>query len=31
MDDIAVFDRSLTEAEVSRIHELKNGIRDLYR
>jgi acetyl esterase/lipase len=29
MDDLAVFDRPLTEVEVTRIHGLKNGIREL--
>lgn len=30
MDDLAVFDRPLTDVEVDRIHGLKNGIRALY-
>lgn len=30
MDDLAVFDRPLTDVEVERIHGLKNGIRELY-
>ena len=30
IDDLAVFDRSLTDVEVDHIHGLKNGIRDLY-
>ena len=30
MDDLAVFDRALTDVEVDRIYGLKNGIRDLY-
>lgn len=30
MDDLAVFDRPLTDAEVTRIYGLKNGIRELY-
>ena len=29
MDDLAVFDRSLTDAEVERIYALKNGVREL--
>jgi len=29
-DDLAVFDRVLTDAEVDRIYLLKNGIRELY-
>ena len=29
MDDLAVFNRALTEAEVKQIHALKNGIKDL--
>jgi hypothetical protein len=29
-DDLAVFDRALTDVEVDRIYGLKNGIRDLY-
>lgn len=29
MDDLAVFNRALTDAEVKQIFELKNGIRDL--
>ena len=28
-DDLAVFDRALTDAEVERVYGLKNGIRDL--
>ena len=28
-DDLAVFDRPLTDAEVDRVYGLKNGIRDL--
>ena len=28
-DDLAVFDRALTDAEVVAIYGLKNGIRDL--
>lgn len=28
-DDLAVFDRAITDAEVARIYGLKNGIRDL--
>ena len=28
-DDLAVFDRPLTDAEVATIYGLKNGIRDL--
>ncbi|MBM3996221.1 MAG: steryl acetyl hydrolase [Planctomycetes bacterium] len=31
MDDLAVFDRALTEAEVQRVYGLKKGIRELYR
>ncbi|MSU79438.1 MAG: DUF1080 domain-containing protein [Gemmataceae bacterium] len=30
MDDLAVFDRPLTDSEVDRIYALKNGIRELY-
>jgi 6-phosphogluconolactonase len=30
VDDLAVFDRPLTDAEVERIYGLKNGIRELY-
>jgi hypothetical protein len=30
MDDLAVFNRALTEGEVERIYELKQGIRELY-
>lgn len=30
MDDLAVFDRPLTDVEVDRIHQLKTGIRELY-
>jgi hypothetical protein len=30
MDDLAVFNRALTAAEVKQLHELKNGVRDLY-
>jgi len=30
MDDLAVFDRPLTDAEVDRVYGLKDGIRDLY-
>jgi len=30
MDDLAVFDRPLTDVEVDRIYGLKNGIRELY-
>ncbi|MES2694404.1 MAG: LamG domain-containing protein [Verrucomicrobiota bacterium] len=29
MDDLAVFNRTLTDAEVQQIHGLKNGIKDL--
>jgi hypothetical protein len=29
LDDLAVFDRALTDAEVQRVYALKNGIRDL--
>ncbi len=28
-DDLAVFDRALTDAEIAHVHDLKNGIRDL--
>jgi len=28
-DELAVFDRVLTDAEVLQLHELKNGVRDL--
>ena len=31
MDDLAVFDRPLTDGEVDQIYGLKNGIRDLYK
>ena len=31
MDDLAVFNRPLTDAEVQRVHGLKTGIRELYR
>jgi hypothetical protein len=30
MDDLAVFNRALTDAEVKQLHGLKNGVRDLY-
>ena len=30
MDDLAVFNRALTEAEVKQLFELKNGVRDLH-
>lgn len=30
MDDLAVFDRPLTDVEVDRVYGLKNGIRDLH-
>ncbi len=30
MDDLAAFNRALTEGEVERIYELKRGIRELY-
>jgi hypothetical protein len=30
MDDLAVFDRPLTDAEVQQVYGLKNGIRELY-
>jgi len=30
MDDLAVFDRPLTDVEVERIYGLKNGARELY-
>jgi hypothetical protein len=29
-DDLAVFDRPLTDAEVGRLYNLKNGVRELY-
>jgi hypothetical protein len=29
MDDLGVFDRALTDAEVDRVYGLKNGIREL--
>ena len=29
-DDLAVFDRPLTDAEVEHVYGLKNGVRDLY-
>ncbi len=31
MDDLAVFDRALTEDEVSRLHRLEGGIQALTR
>ena len=31
MDDLAVFNRALTDAEVKQLFELKNGVRDLQR
>jgi hypothetical protein len=31
MDDLAVFDRPLTDVEVDRIYRLKTGIRELYK
>jgi hypothetical protein len=30
MDDLAAFDRPLTDVEVDRIYQLKNGVRELY-
>lgn len=30
IDDLAVFDRPLTDAEVERVYGLKNGVRELY-
>ncbi len=30
MDDLAIFDRALSDAEVKQIYELKDGIRELY-
>lgn len=30
MDDLAVFDRPLTDVEVDRIYRLKKGIAELY-
>jgi hypothetical protein len=30
MDDLAVFDRPLTEIEVDQVYGLKKGIRELY-
>jgi hypothetical protein len=30
IDDLAVFDRVLTDAEVKRIYGLNNGIQELY-
>jgi hypothetical protein len=30
MDDLAVFDRALTDHEVKQLHELKQGVRELY-
>ena len=30
MDDLAVFDRPLTDVEVDRIFQLKNGVCELY-
>lgn len=30
MDDLAVFDRALTEAEVKRLYQLKQGVRELH-
>ena len=29
-DDLAVFDRPLTDAEAEHVYGLKNGVRDLY-
>ena len=29
-DDLAVFDRPLTDAEVGQVYGLKNGVQDLY-
>ena len=31
MDELAVFDRAITDGEVAQIYALKNGIRELYR
>ena len=30
IDDLAVFDRPLTDAEVDRVYRLEKGVRDLY-
>jgi hypothetical protein len=30
MDDLAVFNRALTDAEVKQLHGLKDGVRELY-
>ncbi len=30
MDELAVFDRALTDAEVQQLHALKNGVRELH-
>src|SRR5207249_11229788 len=30
MDDLAVFDRALTDQEVGVVYQLKNGVRELY-
>lgn len=30
MDDLAVFDRVLTDTEVDQVYDLKNGVRELY-
>jgi hypothetical protein len=30
MDDLAVYDCALSEAEVERVYGLKNGVRELY-
>ena len=30
MDDLAVFNRPLTDAEVDRVYGLKSGVRELY-
>lgn len=30
MDELAVFDRALTDTEVQQLHALKNGVRDLH-
>jgi hypothetical protein len=30
MDDLAVFDRPLTDVEVDRIYRLEHGIREVY-
>lgn len=31
LDDLAVFDRALTDEEVKHLHQLKDGVRELYK